>query len=157
MSRRIRRWALSAAAIAVGAAGVIGWHYWFSTWTLRPATGEQISVERSWGCLRRVVIDQNSDGRPEAVSRYEGCLRDLPGHGVFPAETWVDEGGKGSFNLHLEYAQGRGAIRVRRDEDRDGSYELDLSGEQAAAFEKQWMQQAGRGILNLGVSQATEK
>lgn len=147
MKRRKLRTAWLSLAIVAAAATAVGWRHWFSTWHFTSATGVGIVVERSWGCVRRISYDEDRNGSPELVARYDGCLRDLPGHGVPPAESWIDEGGLGSFNLHFEYARGQGATRARLDADRDGTFELDLSGDKAAEYEKQWRRETRNGIL----------
>lgn len=147
MKRGRLRAAYLSLAIVAAAATAVGWQLWFSPWHFTSATGVGIVVERSCGCVRRISYDEDRNGSPELVARYDGCLRKLPGHGVSPAESWIDEGGLGTFNLHFEYERGRGAIRARRDTDRDGTFELDLSGEAAGAFEKQWRQETRKGIL----------
>lgn len=103
-------------------------------WAFRSERGEYWGGSRGevwfhyrWGRCWAITVDANGDGKVDARAT-EACEI-----GVAPEEYWEDRDSDGNFELHIDYRKGRPYL-LEFDEDKDGKYDLELTGKAAEAF-----------------------
>lgn len=144
---------LGVIASLVVLAGVlgIGWASLFKRTTHLDTRGATVAIEREWGCVRRISIDENNDGNPESLSVYSGCRRSLPTDSQ-AAQLLVDEASSGRFNLEFRFDPLVGLVSARHDRDLDGTFEIELSGDEAGRYLLDWKRSHREGVLHGSVS-----
>lgn len=135
----------------VSLAVVVGWAFLFRSEIHLDTRGATVAIEREWGCVRRISIDENNDGHPESVSVFSGCRRSVPVDAQ-AAQLLVDEESSGRFNLEFRFDPLVGLVSARHDRDLDGIFEVELSGEEAGLYLMNWRREHRNGVLRDSVS-----
>lgn len=79
-------------------------------------------MEYRWGKPHLLKIDRNRDGRVD----YRALMQGTGWHAA-PLQVWVDEDHDGFFEMNVVLSGGA-AQSVRRDSDKDGTYESEITG-----------------------------
>lgn len=142
----MKRPGVIASLAVLGGVLVLGWAFLFRNETHRDTRGATVAIEREWGCVRQISIDENNDGNPESVSKFSGCRRTLPVDSQ-PAQLLVDEASSGRFNVEFRFDPLVGLVSARHDRDLDGIFEIELSGEEAGLYLMEWQRRHREGVL----------
>lgn len=136
---------IASLVVLAGVLGV-GWALLFRRTTHLDTRGATVAIEREWGCIRRISIDENNDGNPESLSVFSGCRRTIPTDSQ-AAQLLVDEASSGRFNLEFRFDPLVGLVSARHDRDLDGIFEIELTGEEAGLYQMAWQRKHREGVL----------